>query len=121
MERGRKRWVLRLGVVLLVAAAMLAWALGHRSPSELTISNQSGQTVRLLRITAGEQTMTARDVAAGADVPVPFVNGADVAFIAEVTLANDARIRWRGQAGERLKLVILPNGNITAVTGQKGM
>ena len=43
MGRGRYRWLLRLGIVLVVALGFLVWANREGLPNLLTIENRSGQ------------------------------------------------------------------------------
>jgi hypothetical protein len=105
--------MLRLAVVLIAGLGMLIWAMHHQSPHELVITNQSGQPITELRITAADQsTSTARDIAAGGDVRVPAVTRGDMSFQLELTLADNSRRRWTGIAGDQLKLFILPGGDI---------
>ena len=110
MERGRNRWVIRLAVVVVAAAGMLVWALQARGG--LTISNQSGQKIVILKLTAAEQTIILRDLAVGADETVPFVVKANDPAVLEGNLADGRLIRVQGPAGDWRKLVILPNGEV---------
>lgn len=118
MVRGRNRWVLRLGVVLLAGAAMLIWALRQQAESVLTIVNQSGQTIVEMKVTAADQTVPYRDIPAGKEVTVPFVTNSKERVMIRVKLENGSLDGYMGPAGDYLKFNVLPDGAIQPYTAR---
>lgn len=98
MDRGSRRWVLRLGVVLVAGAAMLIWALRQQAQSMLTIVNQSGQTIEELSVTVGKRTASypwqihlighAATAQAAAPLGAPMAPVLQIAVAAEVARAH---------------------------------
>jgi hypothetical protein len=119
MDRGRKRWMLRLTLVVLVGVVMLLWALRQQSQSFLTIVNQSGQTIAELTVTAAEQHATYRDIGIGEQVPVQFVTRGEQIVSLAIKMQDDGRRRFTGPAGEHLRLIVLPGEIITPQTGDR--
>jgi hypothetical protein len=111
MDRPRNRWKLRVAVVLVVGLGMLIWAIRQQSQNALTISNQSGQAITQLHVTAGTNDTTVRDIPPGGDVEVKFITRADAPFRLQITLADGSLHFWSGRANS-LKLLVLPDGNI---------
>ncbi len=70
--RRRSRWMLRVGILLVAAGGVLAWALNHRSKDGLTIENQSGQTIVHLVVIADGRESTFSQVPPGGSVFAPF-------------------------------------------------
>jgi hypothetical protein len=68
----RSRWVLRVGILLMAAGGVLAWALNHRSNNGLTIENKSGQTITKLVVIADGKETTFSQVHPGTSVFAPF-------------------------------------------------
>lgn len=111
MNPGRKRWLLRLAVVILAGLAALLWFSGQRS-RDLAVENRSGQSITSLQITVAGQTNTFRNVANGNRVTAPFQARDEDPFRLEGRLADDTRIRATGMLGERTHFVVLPGGEI---------
>ncbi|HZY89462.1 MAG TPA: hypothetical protein VFE78_31865 [Gemmataceae bacterium] len=122
MNRGRSRWLFRLGIPLLLGAGALVWFAVRGTEVVLTVENHSGQALTALEIRAGGKTTTLRDVAAGAEASAEFPGGGH--FDAEGRLADGTRIRGRfgevgGSGGGRARLVILPGGQMQFRQGDK--
>jgi hypothetical protein len=115
MNRGRYRWLFRLAVLLAVGAGFLLWAWYRDRSPILTVENRSGQPIAELRVTAGGDTSTARDVQSDAEVATPLrTKGADH-FVVEGRLADGTLVRGRfglTAGGESLRLVVMPGGQI---------
>jgi hypothetical protein len=111
MIPGRKRTLIRLGVVLFAGLAVLAWTLANRSRGVI-IENHSGQTVKVLNVTLGGETKTFHDVPEGKPMTETFKAGSDDLLTVEGRLADDTRIRFRGKPGGDLHFLILPRGEM---------
>lgn len=112
MNPGRKRWLLRLAIVIVAGLIALLWFAGQRS-RDLAVENQSGQPIASLRITVAGQTQTFRDVAAGGRVTAAYKARDDDAFRLEVRLADGALVSFSGLLGERTEFLVLPDHQIT--------
>ena len=122
MNRGRARWLFRLGVPLLLGAGALVWFAARGAEVALTVENHSGQALTSLEIKAEGRTTTLRDVAAGAQATALLAGGGH--FDVEGRLADGTRIRGRfgqhgGAGGGRARLVILPGGQMQFRQGDK--
>jgi hypothetical protein len=117
-SQGRSRWLLRLAIPLVLGAAVLIWFLRGQS-NHLTIENRSGQPIALLRIEVGGEKRTFRDVATGTDVTVPLSLKSDERFVIEGRLADETTIKASGATVERLRLIVLPRGEIKIQQGDK--
>jgi hypothetical protein len=111
MNPGRKRWLLRLAVVILAGLAALLWFSGPR-PRDLAVENRSGQSIASLQITVAGQTNAFRDVADGASVTAAYQARDDDSFRMDGRLADGTRIRASGMLGERTQFLVLPGGQI---------
>jgi hypothetical protein len=111
MKLGRKRWLVRMAIVLIAALAALLWFVGER-PHDLSVENHSGQPIASLKITVAGQTSTFRDVKDGTEVSAPYRarNGDHCSM--EGQLADGTRIRFMGAIGERMQFLVLPGGQI---------
>ena len=121
MNRGRSRWLLRLGVPLVIGVGALVWFAVRGNEVVLTVENHSGQAATVLEIKAGGKTTTLRDVAAGAQASAAVPGGP---FDVEGQLADGTRIRGHfgqlgGGPGSRQRLAILPGGQIVLRQGDK--
>jgi allophanate hydrolase subunit 2 len=121
MNRGRSRWLLRLGVPLVVGVGALVWLAVRGNEVVLTVENHSGQALTVLEVKAGGKTATLRDVAAGAQSSAAVPGGH---FDVEGQLADGTRIRGHfgqltGTSGGQQRLVILPGGQIVLRQGDK--
>lgn len=110
MDRGRKRWLLRLTVVLIGGGVMLLYALRQQSLDQLTIVNQSGQPIVDLKITADGETTTFRKIPNGQTRPVPSVTKADQSVTMRWQLQDGSLHSYTGLAGEQLKINITVDG-----------
>jgi hypothetical protein len=121
MNRNRNRWALRIGAVLVAGAIMLIWALRQQSPHELTVSNQSGQTIAVLKVTVAGQTHTFRDVVSSAEISVPGAVKSDEQFQMECEFPGSRLFRGRGVVGEQRRIALVQDatGNITLRIGDK--
>jgi hypothetical protein len=123
MNPGGNRWKLRLAAMLAAGGLMLIWALrqqGQQPESALTIVNQSGQTIALLKITVSGRTSTVKGVAAGGEVIPTGTIQSDEPFSVEVTLADGNITTIKGKTADRLKLIVSPGGQISPRLGDKG-
>jgi hypothetical protein len=111
--------MLRFAVVIIVAGAMLIWTLQQRNHTMLTITNQSGQTITVLEVKAGEHAATFPNIAPGSAVPVPFVTRSDVSVVVDCKFADDRSIRYTGQLPPNLRLPVGPDGNFHPEFGAK--
>ena len=121
MNRGRSRWLLRLGVPLVVGVGTLVWFAVRGNEVALTVENHSGQALTVLEVKAGGKTATLRDVAAGAQKSTAVPGGP---FDVEGQLADGTRIRGHfgqlpGASGGGQRLAILPGGQIVLRQGDK--
>jgi allophanate hydrolase subunit 2 len=121
MDRARSRWLLRLGIPLVVGVGALVWFAVRGNEVVLTVENHSGQVATVLEIKAGGKTATLRDVAAGAQASAAVPGGP---FDVEGQLADGTRIRGHfgqlsGPSGGGPRLVILPGGQIVPRQGDK--
>ena len=111
MNTGRSRWLIRLGIVLLLALAALLWVIATRRPS-LEIENRSEQSIPVLQITIGGQTRTFHNLSSGAQVAMPCPRRGEEVFSVEGKLADGTRIRANGRIGDDLHLILLPDGQL---------
>src|SRR4051794_19955656 len=95
------RWVLRLGVVLIVGLAGLFWAVSHRSHS-LTIENQSQQSIAEVTVTIGGQTQSFHDLKAGERLTAEGPGSGDDQFAVKGELADGKLIRANGRVSDHL-------------------
>jgi hypothetical protein len=121
MNRGRSRWLFRLGVPLVLGVGALVWFAVQESQVVLTFENHSGEVVSVLEVTAGGKTTALRDVAAGAQASAAIPAGH---FDVDGRLADGTRIRGHfgqlsGPAANRPRLVILPGGELRLRQGDK--
>ncbi len=119
MNRGRSRWLLRLGVPLVVGVGALVWFAVRGNEVVLAVENRSGKVLTVLEFRAGGKTTTLRDVAAGAQASAAVPGGP---FDVEGQLADGTRIRGHfgrltDTPGGRQRLVILPGGQIVPRQG----
>jgi hypothetical protein len=125
MNPGRKRWLLRLIGLPVIAILILLWVNRQQSQNRLAIENRSGRRIVELTVTAGEQSKTFRDVPAGKAVAVPFAIRSDTKFKVAGEVSNGALIRGQfsslpeGPGGERPRLVVLPDGRIEVKHGEQ--
>lgn len=120
MMRGRARWMLRLGVVLIVGLIALLWAVSHRDRT-LKIENLASQPIASIRVTIAGQSSHYQNVPPGATVEVDGNDSPDDLFSVEGELANGNKIRFRGKLKESLEFVLLPNGEVQPKPKRKGL
>jgi hypothetical protein len=120
MKSGRSRWLLRLGVVLIVGLLALLWAVTHRDRT-LTIENRASQPIASLHVTIAGQTSHYRNVAPGATIEVDGNDSPDEFFTVEGELAGGTQIRFRGKLKERAEFLLLPNGELQPKPRPKGL
>jgi hypothetical protein len=109
----RKRWAIRLAILVVAGIGFLLWTTRERPPEFLTVANRSGQRVSELQVTLGGETAAFRDVAMGSDVTVPLrvENGQRLTVAGR--LADGTRLRVNGVIEEQVRLlVLLPGGEI---------
>src|SRR5262249_45646535 len=107
----RKRSLLRLGILLIIGLAMLAWVFMNRSRT-LVVENRSGQKINRLKVTISGETSTFRGVLNGGQASGTFKAGGDDNFNLDGRLADDTQIRASGKIGENLHVFILPGGEV---------
>jgi hypothetical protein len=118
MNKARYRWLLRLAILPVAGLLLFLWLRSREGQQGLTIENQSGQPIAVLRITAGEQTRTFRDVANGSEVTAALDVGAGRLDV-EGQFRDGTRIKGQFVQAEggpdlgRVGLVVLPGGAIT--------
>src|SRR5947209_6246860 len=95
MNRGRNRWLLRLGILLVVGLALGLWALRGQFPSRLRIENRSGQPIARVEVTLAGKVTGFSDVPPGMEVTVPLPPGGDHSFDVQGRLADGTLIRAR--------------------------
>ena len=120
MNPGRSRWLLRLGVVLIVGLIALFWAVSHRDRT-LTIENHASQPIASLSVTIAGQTSHYHNVEPGKNVEVNGNDSPDNLFTVEGELASGAKIRFRGKLTESVEFVLLPNGELQPKPKRKGL
>jgi hypothetical protein len=112
-QRNRKRWLLRLAILPLIAIVGLLYANKEQAQDPLIVLNRSGQPIARLKVTVGEKTVTFSDLPAGAQKTTSLTIDSDDPFRVEGELANGSMIRIRGKAVERTtQLIVLPGGEI---------
>lgn len=109
MNPSRKRWLIRLAILLIVGLIALFWSVGQRSRN-LTIENRSEQSIAELKITIAGQTKTFQNVKAGAEVSAPCPAQGDALFTVEGKLADGSLVRVNGRIGDSLYFFLLPGG-----------
>jgi hypothetical protein len=122
MNPGRNRWKLRIAVVLLAAGAMLIWALRQQQQptSALTIVNQSGQKISVLKITIAGHSTTVKDIPTGEELVPPAAVQSGDPFSLEVTLVDGSSIsRINGTAADGLRIIVEPGGSLTPKRADK--
>jgi hypothetical protein len=122
MNRGRSRWLLRLGVPLVVGVGALVWFAVRGNEVLLTVENHSGQALLSLEIKAAGRTTALNDVAAGSEaaVALPGRGHFEVAGrLADGTLIRGSFGQLGGSSASRARLVILPEGKIAFRLGDK--
>jgi hypothetical protein len=112
--------LIRAAVLVLAALIALVWITRQMAEQQLTIENRSGQAITFLRVTAGTEPITFRDVRAGAEVTVPLKGGKDASFKVDGQLADGGLIRGlfpSRPAGQRGNLVVGPGGMLIVRQG----
>ncbi len=122
MSRGRYRWPIRIGVILIAGIGLLVWALAERSHNRLALENRSGQPIASLEVTVAKpakqkeavakQTHTFKDVRPGTEVAAPFPIKPGDLFTLKATFADGAQTTVSGKAGEQTRFVALPGAQI---------
>ncbi len=112
MNPGRRRWLLRLAAVLVLALIGLLWAV-RQGASDLVIENRSEQTIAHLKVTLAGQTHTFRDVRTGSEVTAPCRAGNGDHFSLDGQLADGTRIRADGVLRDSTHFLVLPGGGVT--------
>ena len=108
---GRSRWLIRLGIVLLLALGALLWVFVVRRPT-LEIENRSEQSVATLTITIGGQIHTFENVPAGGRMAVSSPNRSEERFTIQGRLADKTRIFATGRIGDDMQFLLLPGGQL---------
>ena len=113
MKRGRRWWLIRLGIPLLVGLALFFWALHAGSQYSVILENQSGQPMPQVDVMRGGETHHIyKEIPRGGKVMATFKEAGP--FRVEGRLGNGNVIGARfGDLGPRVDLVILPDGQIT--------
>jgi hypothetical protein len=116
MHRGRSRWLVRLGLLAVVAVAVLVWLYDQHRKRGLTVENRSGQPIAVLEITAAGETSTFRDVPDGGQVSAPLGDSGG-GFKVDGRFPDGTRIsgRFAPSGGPDLVttgLVVVPGGQI---------
>lgn len=122
MDRNRSRWLLRLGVPLVVGVGALVWLALRGDEVFLTVENHSGQVLQSLEIKAGGQTTALSNVAAGAEKAVALPGRGHFAVagrLADGTLIRGSFGQLDSSSARRARLVILPEGKMTFRLGDK--
>jgi hypothetical protein len=115
-----KRTIAILTVVLLLTGGVvgLAWAAHWRYRNVLIVENQSGQTIPLLQVRIGGETIDLANIVPGAEAKTTFRIRGDDSFQVDGRLADGTRIAGgfgyvtNGMAGEQARMVVLPEGKI---------
>lgn len=112
MNPGRKRWLVRLAILLLVGLGGLLWSIGKLG-RDLTIENRSAQTITELKITIGGQSRTFTDVKPGGEASASSpANDGELPFTVEGKLADGNVFRLKGQFRDSLHYLLLPGGQL---------
>lgn len=109
MNPMRKRWLIRLAILLIVGLIALFWSVGQLGRN-LTIENRSEQAIEELKITLGDQTQTFHNIKPGQEVSVPLPSSG--AFAVDVRLPGDKLLRLRGSIRDNLHYELLPGGQL---------
>jgi hypothetical protein len=110
MMRIQRRWLLRIAIPLVAALGLVVWAL-ERSQNVVTIENQSGQPISVLKLTRGGETKSFQDVPVGAHPGAITKEGGP--FTVDGRLADGTFIRARfGEVDARVDLVLFPGGQL---------
>jgi hypothetical protein len=122
MNRGRTRWLLRLGVPLAVGVGALVWLAVRGDEVLLTVENHSGQVLQSLEIKAGGKATALTNVANGAEkaVALPGRGHFEVTGrLADGTLIRGSFGQFGDSSARRARLAILPEGKIAFRLGDK--
>jgi hypothetical protein len=116
LNPGRRRWLIRLAILLVAALGGLLWAIRGQSQNVLVIENQSGQSIIELTVKVGEQEKTYRDVPNKDEVVTPFHLTGSEPFSVTGKLRDNTLIRGqfgaRAATGDRPTLLVQPGGQI---------
>lgn len=105
----RRRWLLRLAIVLAAGLAFYAWTI-LRAENRLTIQNRSGQAISELKVNVAGQTSPFQDIASGQDVVVSLGKQGAGGFDLKGKLADGNLIHFVDVAPQSAPLVIGPGG-----------
>src|SRR5262249_50688687 len=112
MDRSnKKRWILRLTVVLIVGLVALVWSLREHGRT-ITILNRSEQAIAELSITIAGQTQTFQNVKLGDEITDPCPARGDDRYTIEGRLANGNRVRSSGRIDDNLDFILIPGGQL---------
>jgi hypothetical protein len=110
MNPGRKRWLIRLAVLLILGLIALFWSVG-KMERNLTIENRSQQSIAELKITIAGEVKTFQNIKAGDEVSTPCPASDQVLpFTVEGKFADGSLFRFTGQIRESLSFLLLPGG-----------
>lgn len=108
--RNRRRWAVRLIVVLAAGVGVLAWAIWGRT-LRVSVENRSGQRIVQLEITLRGKVSAFANVPPGATVAADAGAGQDTLRI-EGQLADGTHARFSGPTTAPLRFAILPGGQV---------
>src|SRR5262249_22774474 len=104
-------------LVLFGVVVGVLWGVWDRLQNRFTVENRSGQELTL-RVTTGGETITLREVAAGAEATAAFRTGSDDHFTLEGRLADGTAVEGEfgyvtnGMSGQRARFVVFPGGKV---------
>jgi len=122
MNRGRSRWLIRLGVPLAVGVGALVWLAARGDEVLLTVENHSGQVLQSLEIKAGGKATSLANLADGTDRAVALPGRGHFAVagrLADGTLIRGSFGQLDSSSARRARLVILPDGQMAFRPGDK--
>jgi hypothetical protein len=119
MAKSRNRWLFKLALIPLLALAAYLWATQHRTEHFLTVENQAGQPIAVLRVTIAGQSKVLKDMAQGAKVTTPLAVRGDETFAVDGQLADGTLVKGHGKLPERAAFTILPGGQLNVVQAKE--
>jgi hypothetical protein len=102
-----------LTILLLLVIAGVGWYIWSQNQNRLVVTNDSGQVIKTMTVTIGEETATSSNVANGAAVSFPFRNHTETKFALEGQYEDGNVFRSqfpRGTSGEQVNIVIRKGG-----------
>lgn len=114
MFRGRRRWLIRIALVVVIAMLGLVWAEREKERHRLVVENHSGEVLTRVDIKAGSDSSSFTDVANDASVVAPFSVDDKDKYAIHVEARKAGISNSMGVLGATRHFIVLPGGQIVA-------